>query len=46
METWPELPFEAWKDTRDTLQLWLQIVGKVKLKLCPFQNQWWEVSSM
>ena len=44
METWPELPYEAWKDTRDTLHLWMQIVGKVKLELCPFLNQWWEVS--
>ena len=45
METWPELPYEAWKDTRDTLHLWTQIVGKVKLELCPFLNQWWETSS-
>lgn len=44
MEVWPELPFEAWKDTRDTLHSWLQIVGKVKLELCPFLNQWWEVT--
>ncbi len=36
METWPELPYKAWKDTRDTLHLWTQIVGKVKLELCPF----------
>lgn len=44
METWPELPYEAWKDTRDTLHLWTQIVGKVKLELCPFLNQWWEIA--
>ncbi len=44
METWPELPYEAWKDTRDTLHLMTQIVGKVKLELCPFLNQWWEIS--
>ncbi|MEY2553767.1 MAG: hypothetical protein QOC57_1627, partial [Ilumatobacteraceae bacterium] len=24
---WPALPIDEWKDTRDTLQLWLQIVG-------------------
>ncbi len=41
---WPDLPYDAWKDTRDTLQLWMQIVGKVKLELCPFLNQWWEVT--
>lgn len=44
METWPELPFEAWKDTQNTLHLWFQVVGKVKLELCPFSNQWWEVA--
>jgi len=44
METWPELPYEAWQDTHDTLHLWTQIVGKVKLELCPFLNQWWEVT--
>ena len=44
METWPELPYEAWKDTRETLHMWLQMVGKVKLALCPFLNQWWEVA--
>ena len=44
METWPELPYEAWKDTRETLHMWVQLVGKVKLELCPFLNQWWEVA--
>src|SRR5262249_9055517 len=33
-----------WKDTLNTLHMWLQIVGKVKLALCPFLNQWWEVA--
>ena len=41
---WPELPYEAWKDTLDTLHMWMQIVGKVKLALVPFINQWWEVA--
>ena len=40
---WPVLPFEAWKHTYDTLHMWMQVVGKVKLELCPFLNQWWEV---
>ncbi len=44
MDIWPELPYEEWKDTRDTLHLWTQIVGKVKLELCPFLNQWWEIT--
>lgn len=40
---WPELNYENWKDTCETLQLWTQIVGKVKLALTPFLNEWWEV---
>ena len=40
---WPVLPFAAWKDTYDTLHMWMQVVGKVKLELCAFLNQWWEV---
>ncbi len=45
METlWPSLPYEAWKDTLETLHMWMQVVGKVKLALCPFLNQWWEVT--
>ncbi len=44
METWPALDYSAWKETRDTLHLWTQMAGKVKLALCPFLNQWWEVT--
>ena len=28
---WPELPTAAWRDTCATLQLWTQIVGKIRL---------------
>ena len=42
-EAWPELPYEAWKDTRDTLHLWTQIVGKVRLALTPWLNHSWHV---
>jgi hypothetical protein len=41
---WPSLPYEEWKETLDTLHMWMQIVGKVKLSLAPFINQWWEVA--
>jgi hypothetical protein len=41
--SWPELPYEAWKDTRDTLHLWTQIVGKVRLALTPWLNHSWHV---
>jgi hypothetical protein len=40
---WPALPYQAWQDTRETLHMWTQIVGKVKLELVPFLNEWWEV---
>ena len=42
---WPALPpLAAWKDTYDTLHMWTQIVGKVRLALCPLLNHWWEVA--
>ncbi|HEY0107534.1 MAG TPA: DUF5996 family protein [Rhizomicrobium sp.] len=40
---WPELPFAAWRDTAVTLQLWTQIVGKVRLALTPWINHSWQV---
>src|ERR1043166_9653034 len=43
-ERWPELPYAAWKDTRDTLHLWTQIVGKVRLALTPWLNHSWHVT--
>ncbi len=41
--SWPELPFESWKDTYATLHMWTQIVGKVRLALAPHVNHWWQV---
>src|SRR5580765_790119 len=41
---WPELPYAAWKPTRATLHMWAQVVGKVKLELTPFLNEWWNVT--
>jgi len=41
---WPALPdFAAWQDTCDTLHMWTQIVGKVRLALTSLINHWWEV---
>jgi Family of unknown function (DUF5996) len=39
----PALPFDSWKDTLATLHMWAQIVGKVRLKLSPPVNHWWNV---
>ena len=43
-ERWPALPYAAWKDTRDTLPLWTQVVGKVRLALTPWLNHSWHVA--
>jgi hypothetical protein len=40
---WPELPFAALKPTLDTLQLWTQVVGKVRLVKTPWLNHSWHV---
>lgn len=40
---WPELPYRNWRDTVVTLQLWTQIVGKVRLALTPWLNHSWHV---
>ncbi len=41
--SWPDLPYDSWADTRVTLHLWTQVVGKLKLALTPFLNEWWNV---
>src|SRR5436190_4257096 len=43
-DLWPVLRYDDWKDTCETLQLWTQIVGKVRLKLAPMVNHWWQVT--
>jgi hypothetical protein len=42
--TWPELLLAEWKDTYETLHMWTQIVGKIRLKLTPLVNHWWNVT--
>ena len=39
----PALPLASWKDTLATVHMWTQIIGKVRLKLCPLVNHWWNV---
>jgi hypothetical protein len=43
-DAWPDLPFEPWRPTCDTLHMWTQIVGKVRLALAPHVNHWWQVA--
>ena len=40
---WPSLPLEAWQETCVTLHMWSQIIGKIRLKLAPPVNHWWQV---
>src|SRR6476660_1174920 len=37
----PEMPLDAWRPTKNTLHLYLQIVGKIRLKTHPHVNHWW-----
>jgi Family of unknown function (DUF5996) len=39
----PPLPLEQWRATKDTLHLYVQIVGKVRLATTPLRNHWWNV---
>jgi hypothetical protein len=42
-DAWPDLAVPTWPATRDTLHMWTQVVGKVKLALNPMVNHWWQV---
>jgi hypothetical protein len=42
--SWPELPTAAWRDTCETLHLWTQIVGKIRLARTPWLNHSWHVT--
>jgi hypothetical protein len=43
MSALPPLPYPEWEQTKETLHLWAQIVGKVKLASSPPKNHWWHV---
>jgi hypothetical protein len=43
-DPWLALPIAAWSDSCATLQLWTQIVGKVRLALMPPINHSWQVT--
>ena len=43
MSELPDLRVEEWQSTKETLHLWLQIVGKVRLAATAPQNHWWNV---
>ena len=41
---WPQLDYGAWADTRATLHLWTQVVGKIRLTQTPWLNHSWHVA--
>lgn len=41
---WPALEWNGWKDTAKTLQMWTQIVGKVRMVQSPWVNHSWHVT--
>jgi hypothetical protein len=41
---WPPLPFTEWQATAETLHMWTQIVGKIRLALTPWINHSWHVT--
>jgi hypothetical protein len=41
---WPDLPYDAWRETCATLHLWTQIVGKIRLVRTPWLNHGWHVT--
>ena len=43
-EYWPDLPYPAWRETCETLRLWTQIVGKIRLSQTPWLNHSWHVT--
>ena len=43
-QDWPPLPYAEWADTRATLHLWTQVVGKIRLKRTPWLNHSWHVT--
>ena len=42
--TFPALPLDEWRETRDKLQGYAKVVGKIRQALSPPQKHWWHVS--
>lgn len=43
-DAWPSLHLSEWKPSYETLHLWMQIVGKIRLALTPLVNHWWNTT--
>jgi Family of unknown function (DUF5996) len=43
MELFPSMPLAEWRDTKETLHRFCQVVGKIRLASSPRRNHWWNV---
>jgi hypothetical protein len=41
---WPQLNYAEWRDTLETLHMWTQIVGKIRLASTPWTNHSWHLT--
>ena len=41
---WPSLPFREWRETYETLHMWTQIVGKIRLVKSVWVNHSWHTT--
>src|SRR6266567_9362302 len=41
---WPPLPFDEWQATYETLHMWTQVVGKIRLVQTPWINHSWHTA--
>ncbi|MFF8370575.1 DUF5996 family protein [Streptomyces lydicus] len=43
MEIFPPIPLAQWKDSKETLHRFAQVIGKIRLASSPRRNHWWNV---
>lgn len=43
-DAWPPLPLAEWRPTCETLHLWMQVAGKIRLATTPLINHWWNTT--
>ncbi|MEV6316167.1 DUF5996 family protein [Streptomyces sp. NPDC051776] len=43
MELFPEMPYSRWRETKETLHRYAQIIGKIRLAASARRNHWWNV---
>jgi hypothetical protein len=41
---YPPLPLKDWEATKETIHLFFQIAGKIRLALAPRKNHWWHLT--